>query len=621
MCGIAGIVDFSAPVEQRHALAMAEVLVHRGPDDSGAFAGADVALAHRRLAIIDLSREARQPMTDDTGRFVLVYNGEVYNYRELRRELEAEGARFLTRSDSEVVLVAFRAWGPDCVTRFGGMWAFAVWDVAERVLFCSRDRFGIKPFYYTHDRDRLAFASELKAFACFPGTLRSNEPIARDFLVQGYLDHTDQTLFAGVVQLPPAHSMSFSREGLRAWRYWSLSPSAPPADPVTDVREGFVESVRMHLRSDVPVGTCLSGGLDSSAIACTVDHLLRTDAASARSVGARQQTFTSYFGDTGYDERPYARAVAERIGAAPHWISFDDRRLVDVLPEVIRVHDEPFLSMSIVAQWHVMEAAAAAGIKVLLDGQGGDELLAGYDGFFGFRFADLLLSGRFRDLAAEVGAYRSVRGASAAAIATAVVRPFVPPALEPVARARALRSSTIVHDDLRAVGPHGDGTVPDGAPFPDRLRRQLHFVLTRRLPELLHYEDRNSMAHSLEARVPFLDHRLVELLFSLDGRHLIQNGRTKTVFRQALDGLLPNIVRDRTDKMGFETPDSRFLRGTLGELAFDVLGSQACRGRGFINAPAALRRLERHRRGEIQAGRELTRALTLELWARAFLDP
>jgi asparagine synthase (glutamine-hydrolysing) len=284
------------------------------------------------------------------------------------------------------------------------------------------------------------------------------------------------------------------------------------------------------------------------------------------------------------------------------------------------MQDEPFLSMSIVAQWHVMEAASAAGVKVLLDGQGGDELLAGYDGYFGFRFADLLLNGRFRDLAAEVGAYRSVRRASAAAVATAVVRPFVPPALEPAVRARALGSSALLHDDLRAVGRHDDGTVPDGSPFPDRLRRQLHYVLTRRLPELLHYEDRNSMAHSLEARVPFLDHRLVELLFSLDGGELIRNGRTKAVFRQALNGLLPDVVRNRTDKMGFETPDSRFLRGPLGEFAFDVLGSGRCRARGFVDAPAALRRLERHRRGEIQAGRELTRALTLELWAREFLD-
>jgi asparagine synthase (glutamine-hydrolysing) len=620
MCGLAGIVDLGAPVEPRDALAMADVLAHRGPDDSGAFAEPGVALAHRRLAIIDLSRDARQPMTDDSGRFVLVYNGEVYNYRELRRQLEAKGVRFSTRSDTEVVLLAFRAWGPDCVTRMRGMWAFAVWDVAARALFCSRDRFGIKPLYYVRHGQRLTFASELKAFARIPGGLRPNVPIVRDFLEQGYLDHTDQTLFAGVAQLPPAHSMSFGANGLRAWRYWSLSPSTPPPDPAREARTRFVESVRLQLRSDVPIGTCLSGGLDSSAIACTVDRLLRTDAASARPIGPRQKTFTSYFEDRGYDERPYARAVAERIGAAAQWISFDDRRLVDVLPRVIQAQDEPFLSMSIVAQWHVMRAAAAAGVKVMLDGQGGDELLAGYDGFFGFRFADLLIAGRWRELAGEVGAYRSVREASAAALAIALVRPFVPRAVEPLARGRALAATNLLHDDLRAAGQHRDGAVTDGARFPDRLRRQLHHVLTRRLPELLHYEDRNSMAHSLEARVPFLDHRLVELMFSLDGRHLIRDGRTKVVFREALDGLVPEVVRDRIDKMGFETPDSRFLRGRLGELAMEVFSSRPCRTRGFVDAGAALRRLQRHRRGEIQAGRELSRALTLELWAQAFLD-
>jgi asparagine synthase (glutamine-hydrolysing) len=287
---------------------------------------------------------------------------------------------------------------------------------------------------------------------------------------------------------------------------------------------------------------------------------------------------------------------------------------------VIWAQDEPFLSMSIVAQWHVMEAASRAGIKVLLDGQGGDELLAGYDGFFGFRFADLLLGGRLRALSGEVAAYRSVRGASPAAIAVALARPFVPRALEPAARARALGSRAIVHDDLRGGGPHSNGSADETSPFPDRLRRQLHHSLTRRLPELLHYEDRNSMAHSLEARVPFLDHRLVELLFSLDGGHLISDGRSKVVFRRALDGLLPDVVRDRVDKMGFETPVGRFLRGRLGDLTAEVLGSHACRQRGFVDVAEALRRLERHRRGEIAAGRDLTRALTLELWAQAFLD-
>ena len=411
MCGIAGIVDFGREVDLRSAIAMAALLEHRGPDDAGAFAEDGVALAHRRLAIIDLSRDGRQPMADPSGRCRLVYNGEVYNYRELRSELAAIGHRFRTQTDTEVIIAAYLEWGPACVERFNGMWAFALWDRLTGELFCSRDRFGIKPFYYRREGHRLVFASELKAFRADSAPLTPNPPAVRAYLEHGLLDHTEETFFAGIMQLPPAHWMVFSKDGLKLSRYWRLESQDAPPDATNVVRELFLDAVRLQLRSDVPVGSALSGGIDSSAIVCAIDYLLRTESGSAASVGNRQRTFTAYFGDPGLDERPYARAVIDRTRAAAHWISFTDNDLTSDLATIVEAHDEPFRSPSMVAGWYVMRAARESGVKVLLNGQGADELLAGYRSAFAFLFADLLRAGQFRGLASEVAAYRQFTGA------------------------------------------------------------------------------------------------------------------------------------------------------------------------------------------------------------------
>src|SRR5713226_1862200 len=613
MCGICGIVRLGAPPEAEAAAAMARELDHRGPDGDGSYAGDGVAFGFRRLAIIDLSDAGNQPFASDDGALQLVHNGEIYNYKSLRAELESHGHRFRSATDTEVILRAYEEWGERCVERFNGMWAFALWDGRRRGLFCSRDRFGVKPFYYRWDGARFAFASEPKAFRADPRTrLEPNLRAVREYVEQGYADHTDETFFAGIEKLPPAHSLTFDGNGIRLRRYWELEPRDAPPDAAEALRDLFVDSVRQRLQSDVPVGTCLSGGIDSSAIACAVDLLLRTEAESAKPVGERQKTFTAYFEQPGFDERSYARAVVEQTRADPHWITFDAAELVEVLPRIVETQDEPFGSTSIVAQWHVMRAAREAGITVMLDGQGADEILAGYHGYFGPYFADLLVQRRLGELRRELGAYRSLHGASAATAAVALARPFLPERVRRLARARTKGSAALLHPSLRGLPPVAE---QNGAPYGDRLRRQLHLILTRRgLPELLRYEDRNSMAHSLEARVPFLDYRLVELLFSLEGGQLIDRGRTKAVLRRAVGDLLPSIVRDRVDKLGFVTPEASWLRGPLGDLAADVFASQSFRERGFVSAPAAADRLQRHRRGELNAGFELWRALNVELW-------
>jgi asparagine synthase (glutamine-hydrolysing) len=616
MCGLCGVIALGRPPEPETVAAMAAALDHRGPDGNGAFADEGVALGFRRLAIIDLSEAGMQPFASDDGALRLLHNGEVYNYRELRRELEARGHRFRSATDTEVILRAYEEWGERCVERFNGMWAIALWDGRRRLLFCSRDRFGVKPFYYRWDGARFAFASELKAFRT-AGELAPNLPAVRDYLEQGYVDHTDETFFAGIRKLPPAHSLVVDDDGLRIERYWALEPREEPGgDAADEVRELFLDAVRLRLRSDVAVGTCLSGGIDSSAIVCAVDHLLHTEAENARPVGDRQRTFTAYFDERGFDERPYAKAVAERTRSQPHWVTFDSRELVDVLPAIVRAQDEPFGSTSIVAQWFVMRAAKQAGLTVMLDGQGADETLAGYHGYFGPFFADLLRGGRLRELGAELRAYRTVHGAGVGTTAVALARPFLPERVRWAARGRVKGGLALVHPDLPAT--HTDAANGSHGGY---LRRQMHLILTRRgLPELLHYEDRNSMAHSLEARVPFLDVRLVELLFSLGASDLIDRGRTKAVLRRALGDLLPPVVRDRVDKLGFVTPETAWLRNGLGEVAADVFASQSFRERGFVNAATARKRLEQHRAGERTAGNELWRALCVELWAREFIQ-
>ncbi len=614
MCGLCGVVDLGRPAETETVSRMAAALDHRGPDGDGSFADDGVALGFRRLAIIDLSDAGMQPFASDDGTLQLVHNGEIYNYRELRSELEGHGHRFRSQSDTEVIVRAYEEWGDDCVRRFNGMWALALWDGPRQRLFCSRDRFGVKPFYYSWDGGRLAFASELKAFRA-AGALEPHLPAVRDFLEQGYVDHTDDTFFAGIRKLPPAHSLVVDERGLRLSRYWELEPRDVDGDSADAVRELFLDAVRLRLRSDVPVGTCLSGGIDSSAIVCAVDHLLRTEAENARPVGDRQRTFTAFFEERGFDERPFAEAVVAQTRSQPHWVTFGSSELVDVLPSIVRTQDEPFGSTSIVAQWFVMRAAREAGLKVMLDGQGADEILAGYHGYFGPFFADLLRSGQLRELGAELRAYRTVHGAGVGTTAVALARPFLPERVRWAARGRVRGGSALVHPDLPATSAeHANGF--DGG----YLRRQMHLILTRRgLPELLHYEDRNSMAHSLEARVPFLDYRLVELLFSLGAGDLIERGKTKAVLRRALGDLLPPVVRDRVDKLGFVTPEAAWLRGELGDFAADVFASREFRDRGFVNADAARQSLERHRTGERAAGFELWRALCVELWAREFL--
>ena len=559
MCGIAGIwhLNQSKTVPPSLMGQMTATLRHRGPDDEGYLfvnsatgrfeerRGEDtipevrmpdmhqsgdgmpynLAFGFRRLSIIDLSPAGHQPMSSPDGSLWIIYNGEIYNYLELREELKTRGYTFRTDTDTEVILYAYDEWGRACLQRFNGMWAFALWDGRQQQLFCARDRFGIKPFYYVWDGETFAFASEIKALLQMSGIpRRSNEPIIYDYLSYGYSDHTDETFFTGVKQLLPAHYLVLHDSHLKTHRYWDLNPGHNVGSVINEAiyverfYTLFEDAVRVHLRSDVPIGTCLSGGLDSSAIVCIANKLLFVDGIVSRKlVGEQQKTFSSCFEDQRFDERRYIEQVLAVTGAESNYTFPSGKELSEVLPHLIWHQDEPFNSTSIYAQWRVMEKTAERGVKVLLDGQGGDELLAGYHEFFNYYWATLARRGRLAELWSEISAYRQLYRTPIARIMIRGLRPYMPAAALTIMDHIKRGGGLGLNRDFANKYNHRRFEEPDH--YSDSFSDRLYSLLTRyRLPQLLHYEDRNSMAFSIEARVPFLDQSFGGICLLVAGR-------------------------------------------------------------------------------------------------------
>jgi asparagine synthase (glutamine-hydrolysing) len=652
MCAIAGIYSLAGrPVELRTLETMVRVQAHRGPDGEGyvlldpsarekplaikgpgtpaAGARRALGLGHRRLAIVDLSPLGHQPMATEDGRNWVTYNGEIYNHIELREELRGKGHRFRSASDTEVLLAAYREWGDACLARFNGMFAFALWDGVRRRLFCARDRFGEKPFYYHWDGEHLFFASEIKALLAASVRAAANPRVVFDYLDGAYLDHTEATFFDGIRQLPPAHALSIEGDRLALARYWELPDAAEDGsrssrEAAERFRDLFREAVCLRLRSDVPIGTCLSGGLDSSSVVCVANELMFVDRAVPRAlVGTRQRTFSSCFDDPAYDERRFIAPVLGKTGAESHYTFPDPKELAGMLSKLVWQQDEPFGSTSIFAQWCVMRLAAQRGVKVLLDGQGADELLAGYQSFFGARFADLLARGRAVALLRELRAYRRLYGPVSRYAIARLARALLPVALVGRVRSRLTGSAGWLAADFRRQW--GDAPAQTVSAGPRRscshVRRLQHELLTGKgLRALLHYEDRNSMAFGVEARLPFLDHRLVEFVYGLDESQKIRDGWTKVVLRDAMDGILPDAVRWRADKMGFVTPEAFWFRTTLRDPAREILADRRTRARGYLDVDAVLRAFDEHAAGRADHSPAIWRWLNVELWCRMFLD-
>lgn len=624
MCGFAGVITFGGrPVDGNVVARMGRTLEHRGPDDDGLFLAGGVGLAFRRLSILDLSPSGHQPLTSASGRLTIVFNGEIYNYIELREELRALGHVFRSSGDTEVLLHAYEEWGRECLPRLNGMWAFLIHDAATGTVFGSRDRFGVKPLYRHRTADALYMASEIKAIrASGAYQWSTNWTAAGELLCRaGHVPGNDVngTFYVGIDQVAPGTAFEVDGRGtMREWRYWSLGDIAEQRidDPVAETARLFEDAVRLRMRSDVPVGVSLSGGLDSTSIAAVMARLRGDDRKDRPDESL--QAF-SYIAPE-YDESSYIQDTVGQSRALLHRVHTDAATLWSSLDQVLWYHDEPLHSATALVGFEIYRAARANGVKVMLSGQGADETMAGYPVYFADYWSTLLRGGSPAEAWREIARHHAVHGGSPAKtlrqVATRTVRNALRsiPLYRTAAAARHRQRARAAHDWFRPEIV--DALPPEDAGYGDGcLSTALRLSVERSpLPLYLRIEDRNSMAHSVEARLPFLDYRLVTLMFQLPAHWKMRGAQGKHVMREAMRGLIPESVRSRVDKMGFPTPLADWFRAGLYEPMQDTLASQAVRERGIYNIDAIRRDLERHRRGETDAALGLFNVAQFERW-------
>ena len=614
MCGIFG---FAGAPDRQLLGRMAAALVHRGPDDAGAFEHAGVSLGHRRLSIIDRAG-GHQPIANEDESVWLVYNGEVYNYRELRAELETAGHVFRTNCDSEVIVHGYEEWGPGCAARFNGMWGFAVADLREGdgKLVLNRDHFGIKPLFYARSplTGRLLFASEIKGLLQDPELAAvPDEQMVFEYLEHGFHDHREATFFAGVfhvpaaawIEVPLAAAPAGAAPGLLAaplssTPYWEpeLRTDAS-ADPGL-FRRMFRRSVERRLVSEVPVGSCLSGGLDSTTIVSFMSELLKEDAPDAVSLRGQLKTFSAVFDGDPIDEREYIEMAVASTGADTTYTNPTSPEFVDELRDFIWHQEEPIVSTGPYAQWCVMRSAREQ-VTVLLDGQGGDELIAGYVPYQLVYLRQLRRQGRYAELRREAALSRDVLWP--------LVRRRVGQRRKRLPARRLLRPGY-----LARVSDPGYGRSQDDLKL--RLQQDL---LTYSLPCLLRYEDRNSMAFSIESRVPYLDQELVDHILALPDDAIVRQGWSRWILRAALKGTLPEKIRLRRWKVGFTTPEMRWIKAR--RAAFTSLyQSPSFQARPYWDGAKVVSAFRACCRGEVEESMFFWRAANVELWLREFVD-
>jgi asparagine synthase (glutamine-hydrolysing) len=610
MCGIAGFISRPGGLSPNSdIIKMTSLIHHRGPDDEGyVFIKSDsqtvsagnintpesvwksktdyrpminlksnfetyskVAFGHTRLSILDLSPTGHQPMSYQDGRYWIVYNGEIYNYQDIRNELKEYGYDFRSRSDTEVVLAAYIHWGEKCLYKFVGMWSFAIYDKQKDFIFLARDRFGIKPFYYYFSSAKnFYFASEIKQFtvlSCWQARLNPNR--VYDQLIYSWTDHTDETMFADVYQLPGGCSFTSEINDIKPdtngklrykrWYQYHKDPYKGSFSEAAKVFKSLFErSVKEHLNADVPVGTALSGGLDSSAIVCEVNRLLK-----AQNSTSLQNTFSSCSYYPSFSEKKWMDIVINHTKVNANFVYPELNDAIELAPDILWYHDEPYQSQSSFLAYNVFNLANTRGVKVLLNGQGADEYLGGYGQFTIPRLATLTRHLKLLALLTEIRNYKTFSNQfSYQDILKNIVFHLMPEFIK--RRVTNFKSSSdhvkrII--DFKKLGgefQHPFNNIPVKYGSVPEVSEHLTFYST--LPKYLHWEDRNSMAHSVEARVPFLDHRLVEFAYNLPDDFLEKDGINKRIMREAMSGLLPEKIRNRKDKMGFTTPEEAWVK-------------------------------------------------------------
>lgn len=626
MCGIAGILNCNNAVNSNVLLSMAEVIKHRGPDDSGEFIDANIGLAHRRLSIIDIE-DGKQPMQDSSGRYTIVFNGEIYNYLELRQELVQKGYHLRTYSDTEVLLYMLIESGIDCLGRLNGMFAFAFYDKQSGKTILARDHFGIKPLYYISTNEGIVFASEIKSILKHPSVLaETNDGAIYEYLTfQFCLD--DRTLFKNIRKLEPAHYMIVESGKVKENKsYWNLNfhVDAHHTEEYFSEKLGFLlqDSIRLQLRSDVPIGAYLSGGLDSSSVTCYAAELL----------GAPISTFCGGFNDAPeYNETEYARAVSKHAGTLHHEIFPNGKDFVDSLPNLIYHMDEPAAGPGLFPQYFVSKLASE-NVKVILGGQGGDEIFGGYARYMVGYLEQCIKSAIFEEH--EEGKFvvtldTIIPNLSLLKQYAPLIKKFWS---KGVFESMDRRYFQLINrtSDLKDMyseeflrGYNEEKTfetyqkmfnAPETSSY---FNKMTYFDMRTLLPALLQVEDRMSMSVSLESRVPLLDYRIVELAASMPPTLKFANGQTKNVLKQVVKKRLPKKVFERKDKMGFPVPISLWLKkGIVRDFVMDTMQSKRAQERGMFSKG----KVETMLNSVQPFGRQLWGALCLELWHKEFID-
>jgi len=603
MCGICGIVNRTGErVRASDIKAMMNILKRRGPDDEGMWVRDNVGLGHTRLSIIDLTKAGRQPMFDSLGNYCILHNGEVYNYVELRKVLKHK-YEFTSQTDTEVILYAYLEWGTACLERFNGMFAFVIYDIRDDSLFIARDRYGIKPMYYYLDNELFVFASEIQAILeVVPEQIVVDDSAIFDYLVFNRTDQSANTFFKNIKRLEHGYYLILrnATTTFRRWYFLSEHLGIPFESP-HEFKEVFEDAIRLRLRSDVPVGVCLSGGLDSSSITSIMTKVMHK---------RDLQTFSAVYGnDTEGDESAYVDLLKADVFRM-HRILPTVNTLLKDIGSFILCHGEPVPSTGPYAQYKVMELAKD-NVKVLLDGQGGDEILAGYHYFFGSYLRQLLFRLRLvlfvRELAAYYEKHKSLYALKS------MIFYLLPNMMKSQAR---LIGRNYLNRDFYAR-ERLNTRLPETLFNAQTLQESLLYHFAYKLEHLLKWEDRNSMWFSLESRVPFLDHRLVEKTLSLTPEKIICNGMTKHILRQAMKGVIPEEIRTRRDKVGFLTPEQGWFRTEeFQTFTYNLINSDTFRKRPYFDHKKCLQLYKAHVGRKANISRDIWKWINLELWLR-----
>jgi len=556
MCGIAGAYNIQGVlINQQKIQNMLDIMPYRGPDDSGIYLDKNIGLGHLRLSILDLTNAGHQPMYSKDKRYVITYNGEIYNYKELAEELVQLGWQLKSHCDTEVILAAFQHWGVACLNKFNGMWAFAIWDSLEKKLFCARDRFGIKPFYYSFENNYFLFASEIKALLqdkTIEATM-DEQTLGRFIRYQKKPDE-NATSFKGIKQLSPGSYCYLDKDGMEQATYWQL-PDRNISEKITSekqlidtLEELFCDSVDLRLRSDVPVGACLSGGIDSSAIVGEINRKKR-----------KIKTFTVGYHGLEHDETEYARDVIKQNEWAQPSFSFPKGNdLFEVLKTTTWHYDEPTWNAAAYSWWHVMKLAQSNEVTVILNGQGADELFAGYPTYYLSYMRQLLTAGKFGKFHDELKAMQKRYDIGAVEIVKLLLGPMLTTIKRKCARPRGNAIAGFLCKDFTGNYLKNESALEANG-YLNLSSHLKNDIETSRLPMLLQAEDRFSMAFSLESRVPWLDYRIAEFARKLPDNNLLNLGSTKQLIKQSLNKYIPQSILNRQDKKGYSTPGDDWL--------------------------------------------------------------